>query len=53
MENANITITEQGHKGVVLTGKVMGATGLRIALDPEMRNQIRAEFDSWSKKYNQ
>lgn len=53
MENANITISPQGHKGVVLTGKVMGATGLRLALDPEMQKKIKAEFDMWLKKYNE
>ena len=51
-ENAKITITEQGHKGVVLTGKAMGATGLRLAVDPEMQKKVKAEFDMWLKKYN-
>jgi len=53
MENANITISPQGHKGVVLTGKVMGGTGLRLVLDPEMQKKIKAEFDMWLKKYNE
>jgi len=53
MENAKITISEAGHKGLILTGKVMGATGLRLVLDPEMQKKVRAEFDSWLKKYNQ
>jgi hypothetical protein len=36
-----------------LTGKAMGANGLPLVLDPEMQKKVRAEFDSWLKKYNQ
>ena len=52
-ENANITITEQGHKGLILVGKVMAATGLRLVLDPGIRQKVNAEFDMWKKKYNE
>ena len=53
MSNADITISPAGHKGVVLTGRVMGAVGLRLALDPELRKKANDEFDSWLKKYNE
>jgi amidohydrolase len=52
-ENANITITEQGHKGLILIGKVMSATGLRLVLDPAIRQKVNAEFEMWKKKYNE
>jgi len=53
MQNADITISPAGHQGVVLTGRVMGAVGLRLALDPELRKKAKDEFDSWLKKYNE
>ena len=53
MENANITITEQGHKGLILIGKVMAATGLRLFLDPEVRQKVKTEFEMWKQKYNE
>jgi hypothetical protein len=53
MENANITITEQGHKGLILIGKVRAATGLRLFLDPEVRQKVKTEFEMWKQKYNE
>ena len=53
MENANITITEQGHKGMILIGKVMAATGLRLVIDAKVRQKVKAEFEMWKQRYNE
>ena len=44
---------EQGHKGLILIGKVMGATGLHLVLDPGIRQEVNVEFEMWKKKYDE
>ncbi|MGE5573625.1 MAG: hypothetical protein ACM3ZU_11515 [Bacteroidota bacterium] len=51
-QNADITISPEGHKGLILTAKVMAATGLRLAMDAAMREKIKAEHAAWLAKYN-
>lgn len=51
-ENADITISEAGHKSLILTAKVMAAAGLRLLLDPKLRDKAKAEHASWLEKYN-
>lgn len=51
-ENADITISPDGHKSLVLTAKVMGATALRLIMDKELREKAKAEHAMWLKKYN-
>jgi len=42
-----------GISGLVLIGKVMGATGLRLFLDPATREKVKTEFEMWQKKYSE
>ena len=53
MENANLSISPVGHKGLVMTSKVMAAVGLRLAMDPDARKKVQDEFASWLKKFNE
>jgi amidohydrolase len=50
-ENAEITISPEGHSSLVLTAKVMGATALRIIMDKELQEKAKAEHAMWLKKY--
>jgi amidohydrolase len=51
-ENADITISEAGHKSLVLTSRVMAATGLRLLMDKKLREKAKAEHAIWLEKYN-
>ncbi|MEI9475702.1 MAG: peptidase dimerization domain-containing protein [Deltaproteobacteria bacterium] len=53
IENANVSISPVGHKGLILTGKVMGAIGLRLVMDPEVRKKAEEEHAGWLKRYNE
>jgi amidohydrolase len=52
-ENADLTISEAGHKSLILTTKVMGATALRLLVDKELREKAISEHTKWREKYNQ
>ena len=51
-ENADITISEAGHKSLILTSRVMAATGLRLLMDKKLREKAKAEHTMWVEKYN-
>jgi amidohydrolase len=51
-ENADITISPEGHKSLILTAKVMGATALRLIMDKGLQKKAKAEHAMWLKKYN-
>jgi aminobenzoyl-glutamate utilization protein B len=51
-ENADITISEAGHNSLILTAKVMAASGLRLLTDSELREKAKAEHAMWLEKYN-
>jgi len=51
-ENADITITPAGHASLILTAKVMAASGLRLILSPEFRLKVKEEFANWVELYN-
>jgi len=53
MQNANITITPEGHKSLILTSKVMAAVGLRLLMDPDLRQKAKTEHAQLLEKYNQ
>ena len=36
-----------------MTGKAMGAVGLRLVTDPAMRKKAQEEHAQWLKKYNE
>jgi metal-dependent amidase/aminoacylase/carboxypeptidase family protein len=52
-ENADITVSEAGHKSLILTSKVLAAVGLRLILDSELRRKVEAEHKEWVKKYEE
>jgi amidohydrolase len=52
-QNADITISPEGHKSLILTSKVMAAIGLRLAMDPDLRQKAKAEHAQLVAQYNQ
>jgi metal-dependent amidase/aminoacylase/carboxypeptidase family protein len=42
-QSADITISSEGHRSLVLTSKVMAAIGLRLIMDPDLRQKAKAE----------
>ena len=46
-ENADITITEVGHKALVQTAKISGAMALRLILDPKLLATVKEEHARW------
>jgi amidohydrolase len=51
-ESADITVSEAGHRSLLMTTKVMAAAGLRLLLDQELRNKAKAEHADWLEKYH-
>ncbi len=51
-ENADLTVSDPGHKSLVLTTKVMAASALRLFTDPELREKVKAEHAKWVAEYN-
>jgi metal-dependent amidase/aminoacylase/carboxypeptidase family protein len=51
-ENADITISPEGHKSLILTAKVMAAAALRLVMDRKMREKAKAEHAGWLERYN-
>lgn len=51
-ENADITISSEGHNSLILTAKVMGAAALRLVMDQKLRDKAKAEHAMWLEKYN-
>jgi metal-dependent amidase/aminoacylase/carboxypeptidase family protein len=51
-ESADITISEAGHRSLILTSRVMAATGLRLLVDKKLREKSKAEHAMWLEKYN-
>lgn len=51
-ENADITVSEAGHRSLILTAKVMAASALRLIMDPELREEATAEHARWVEEYN-
>jgi amidohydrolase len=52
-ENADLSLSPEGHKSLIMTSKVMGATALRLVMDPVLRDKAKAEHINWVKKYNE
>jgi len=50
-QNAEVSISPEGHKSLVLTSKVMSAIGLRLLMDPDLRERIKSERAQLVKKY--
>jgi metal-dependent amidase/aminoacylase/carboxypeptidase family protein len=50
--SADITITEAGHSNLILTAKVMAASGLRLLMEPELREKAKAEHAKLVEEYN-
>ena len=46
-ENAAITISPEGHKGLVQTAKIGAAVALRLFTDPNLRAQVNEEHAAW------
>ena len=52
-ELADITISPEGHKSLILTSKVMAASALRLIMDSELLKRVKEEHATWVKKYNE
>jgi amidohydrolase len=50
-KNADITISPAGHENLKLTAQVMAATALRLVMDPELADRVKAEHAGWVEKY--
>jgi metal-dependent amidase/aminoacylase/carboxypeptidase family protein len=46
-ENAAITISPEGHEGLVQTAKIGAAVALRLVTDPELAEKVKAEHAQW------
>ncbi len=46
-ENAAITISPEGHEGLIQTVKIGTAVALRLVLDPDLRAKVKAEHAAW------
>ena len=42
-QNADISISPEGHRSLILTSKVMAAVGLRLVMDPDLRQKAKSE----------
>ncbi len=51
-EDADITISEAGHKSLILTMKVMAASGLRLLMGKKLSDRARTEHAGWVEKNN-
>ena len=51
-ENADISITPEGHRSLVLTSKVMAAVGLRLVMDRDLLERAVQEHANWVEEYN-
>ena len=50
--SADISVSEAGHKNLILTAKVMAASGLRLLMEPELREKAKAEHAKLVEEYN-
>ena len=46
-ENADLTISEKGHRALVQTVKIEGAMALRLVLDPKLLATVKEEQARW------
>jgi amidohydrolase len=46
-ENAALTVSPEGHKGLLLTSKIGTAVGLRLLMDLTLQKKIKEEFVQW------
>jgi amidohydrolase len=49
LENAAITISPEGHRGLEQIAKIGTAVALRLILEPELRAKVKGEFAQWQK----
>ncbi len=50
-ESADFTISDDGHRTLESLTRVMGAVGLRLVTDPDVREEIEQEHAFWLDKY--
>ena len=48
-ENAAVTISPQGHKGLIQTVQIGSSAALRLLLDPDLQARVKDEFAQWQK----
>lgn len=48
-ENAAITVSPQGHKGLIQTVQIGSATALRLLLDRDLQAKVGEEFGRWQR----
>jgi len=50
--NADLGVSPAGNRSLILTTKVMAATGLRLLRDSGLRDKAKAEHTRWAEAYN-
>ncbi len=46
-ENAAITVSPEGHRGLQQTAQIGAVMGLRLLTNEEIRDQIKLELEGW------
>ena len=50
---ADLSITPEGHRSLILVSKIMAAVALRLVMDTGLQEEARTEHAMWVKKYNE
>ena len=46
-ENADITVSPEGHRGLQQTAQIGAVLGLRLLTNEEIRDEIKQELELW------
>ena len=52
-QNADITLSPEGHENLAQTAKTMAATALRLIVDPELAREVTEEHRMWLERYGE
>jgi metal-dependent amidase/aminoacylase/carboxypeptidase family protein len=48
-ENADVSVSPSGHKGLIQTAKIGAAVALRLVMDADLRTKVNNEHDAWQR----
>ncbi len=52
-QNADITVSPEGHENLALTAKAMAATALRLIMEPDLARRVKEEHTMWVERYGE